>query len=454
MKLIFRIAVVYLVALFFFAWGVAAVAFQIFPYSLIKSVQAFVEGDQDETLSVLEKLENDLGGTPTRMMREYKPLDAEKFETFPLERIQDRRGTPRIWIAPGAPEAYRLLIAAFDFEQSFWGAILLDPQGREVHRWYLNAELPELMALPDTETDTLKNLYGIALFPDGSMAVNLQESASGLIKFGYCSEIDWVKKGIFHHVATPTEDNAAFWTYGGYQGDLHPILILVDAETGETLREIDMAEVEKANVRLPIFDMRRGSRGDQATHPNHIEALPSTLAQAFPQFEAGDLVQSYHTTNLIFVMDPDTLQIKWWYTGAGDGQHDPDWHADGTISIFNNRYRSDRRGLPEFSTIEKIDLTADTHRTVIDGAEYNFYSKINGQHQFTDYGTVIIASATQGRIFEVDLDSGEIVFDFVNVYDWEDGRALHVSEAFVIDQAMAERWLQTDCSDIKQAEGG
>lgn len=446
MNFLTRLAGLYLLALIFFGWGVATILFQIFPYSVLKDVQAFVQGDQDENLSVLEKLENDLGGTPTRMMRSYQPLDGDKFTPWPLEGTRARRADPGIYIDPQAPEAYRLLVAAFDFEQSFWGAVLIDPHGKELHRWYLNGEHPELMGLPDTEEDVLKNLYGTALFEDGSMAVNMQETAGGLLKFGYCSEVDWIKPGIFHHVAQPTEDRSAFWTYGGYQGDLHPILILIDAETGKTLREIDMADVEQANPEVPIFDLRRGKRGDQATHPNHIEALPSDIAAAFPRFKAGDLVQSYHTTNLIFVMDPDTLKLKWWYSGAGDGQHDPDWHANGTISIFNNRYRSDRRGLPEFSTIVEIDPSTNTHRTLIDGADHNFHSKINGQHQFTDYGSVIMASATQGRFFEVDLATGKILFDFVNVFDPEDGRALHVSEAFVLDKAMVERWLETDCS--------
>ena len=73
MTWVVRFAVLYLVGALFFAWGVASVAFQVFPYAQMKSVADFVRGDQDENLTIAQKLQNDLGGTPTRMMRQYQP---------------------------------------------------------------------------------------------------------------------------------------------------------------------------------------------------------------------------------------------------------------------------------------------------------------------------------------------------------------------------------------------
>jgi len=152
----------------------------------------------------------------------------------------------------------------------------------------------------------------------------------------------------------------------------------------------------------------------------------------------------------VFVLNPDSLDIRWWYIGAGDGQHDPDWHSDGTISIFNNNYRAYRRGRPVFSEIISIDPAANTHRTLVDGEPYNFHSNFNGHHHTSEAGTVLITSSTQGRVFEVDLKTGENVFDFLNAYDRDEGRMLHLSETFTISEARAQQWLQQDCTTQTQ----
>lgn len=433
----------------------AAAHYKFFPFNQIKTavdnVIAFVKGDVNEDTTLAQKLINDLGIAPERLIREFKAQQPERFQTVSLDGTRGRRAAPRVWLSKSAPEHYRLIAGAFDFDKAFWGAILIDPAGKVVHRWHLNGEIPELT----DNADTLKDLYGVAFLPDGSTVFTMQEVSGGLIKRDYCSRLQWTKKGDFHHTAQPTEDNTAFWTFGGQQGDMHPTLVLVDAATGKTLKTIDMAEVEKANPGIYIFDLRHSGKRkrDHATHPNDIEPLPKALAPLYPRFSAGDLVLSYHTTNLIFVLDPQTLKIKWWYSGAGDGQHDPDWQSDGTISIFNNFYRADRRDMPMYSTIVSIDPANNTHRTVVDGKRFNFYSRINGHHQFTGKGTVIITSSTQGRVFEVRPETGETVFEYVNAYDWDTGRTLHLSETFIIDKDTAERWLKTDCSTAGPNEG-
>lgn len=436
------VSLVYLIALLCFGWGFAAAQYKIFPWSYIQAVSRFVRGDANEETTVVQKAMNDLGVSPERLIRRFSPSNAAGFREVVLEGIRDRRDAPRLWMAPAAPVSYRVIVGGFDFEEAFWGAVLLDPSGRILRRWYMNGEIEGL-----SETrDELKSLFGVAFFPDGSAAFIIEEKPGGIVKIDACSRVEWTKKGLFHHVISPTEDSSAFWTFGGKHSDLHPELLLIDAASGETIKKIDMAAVEIANPETFIFDLRRQQRLKNATHPNDIKPLPAAVASAYPRFAAGDLVISYSTTNLIFVMDPETLAIKWWYVGAGDGQHDPDWHEDGTISIFNNNFRARQRDAALSSSIVSVDPRRNTHRTVVDGGRHDFYSKINGNHQFTDYGTVIVTSSTQGRVFEVDLSSGEIVFEFVNAYDWENGRTLHMVESFAVDQERIERWAPQDCA--------
>jgi len=453
-KIIVRFAILYLAALIFFGWGMAVARYEIFPFSYIKFVKddvtKFVRGDVvDEHTTLFQKALNDLGIRPERLIIKFAASNSKRFRKVELDGIRKRRDLPRIWMSPSAPNNYRLIVGAFDFEKALWGAILLDPAGRIVHRWYMNGEIKGLTKVPDT----LKILYGVNFFPDGSAAFvfekgfYMDELSGGIIKVDYCSQVQWTKAGMYHHVVQPTEDYSAFWAFEGNQGDLDPILILIDAKTGDTIKKIDMADVEKANPETMIFDLRRRVDGkhDNATHPNDIDPLPTVFADAYPQFSAGDLLLSYNNTNLIFVVDPKTLKIKWWYLGAGDGQHDPDWHPDGTISIFDNNLRANRRGMPAYSKIVSINPSTNTHRTIIYGKPFNFYSIINGHHQFTNDGTVIITSTMQGRVFEVNLETGKIVFEFVNAYDWSKSRTLYLSDTFIIDKNTAERWLKNDC---------
>jgi len=443
--LITRVAVIYFTSLIFFVWGIAAARYEIFPWNQIYTVYKFVRGDVTETTSLSQKLLNDLDIVPERFMRNYAPTKAARLSVLKMDGIRARRNSPRLWISPTARSSYRLIVGALDFEKAFWGGILLDPSGKVMRRWYMNAEIPTL----SNEADILKNLYGVAFFTDGSAAFTMQENSGGIVKIDACSEVTWTKKGLFHHVISPTEDALQFWTFGGKQYDLHPKLLLVDAFSGKTVKEIDMADVEKTNPDIFIFDLHRKINVKNPTHPNDIEPLPSAMAGAYPKFSAGDLLISYHTTNLIFVIDPETLKIKWWYVGAGDRQHDPDWQSDASISIFSNNWRANQRGVEQYSSIVSIDPQTHSHETIVDGGRYDFYSKINGRHQFTKYGSVIVTSSTQGRVFEVDLASGEVIFEFVNSYDWEDGRTLHLSETFVIEEALAKRWAAASCPTVR-----
>ena len=133
---------------------------------------------------------------------------------------------------------------------------------------------------------------------------------------------------------------------------------------------------------------------------------------------------SYATTNLLFVLDPQSLKVKWWRVGISDYQHDPDWEADGTISIYSNNIRSGK-----YSDIVSIDPTNYQHEVIHRGSTVDFLGGINGRQQLTPYGTRFITSSQQGWAYEVDTDNS-IVFSFVNNVSKEHRHAMHLAEAW------------------------
>jgi len=121
----------------------------------------------------------------------------------------------------------------------------------------------------------------------------------------------------------------------------------------------------------------------------------------FPMFDAGDLLLSFRTLNLIAIVDPDDSRVIWWSHGPWIAQHDPDFTSDGRISVYNNNTGRGR------SEIIKIDpMTREISNDLFHG-EASFYTSSMGTHQYLLNGNVLIVVPGEGRILEVTDDGGE-----------------------------------------------
>ena len=426
-RLVRTLVIGYLMAVFFFGWGVAASISDVFPHSIIKSVQDFVEGkDLGESTTLLQKMRNDLDVSPDRLMTTYNESALSGAKTLALPGIAERRlDQPGVFIHPEHAEGVRAVFGALDFEDSFWGGVLVGPDGDLLHTWRLSTD-----HLPGTSRPSRKNLYGVSLQPDGSVIFTMQERGGGIVRIDACSNVVWDLPGFFHHAIAPTE-RGTFWTFQGRQTDLDPVLAEVSISSGSIVRTIDIADVREANPHVTIFDLRSSLEDPDPTHPNDVDPLPTNLAPAFPSFSAGDLVLSYRSTNLIYVLDPESMEVKWWRVGPWDRQHDPDWEDDGRIYVYSNNGRGSPRDASDIVAIDPV-----THETevVVDGYEYDARSVVNGTHQKTTFDTRVISSTRQGWAYEVDAN-GKVVFSFVNVYRADDRKSLPVSDAFRFDES-------------------
>lgn len=418
-----RIAILYLCFLVTFSWGMLAGHYEWFPFFLLRDIEDFVQYSNGIEVGAVDKLASDVGGTPFRFLYPYVFASAPDWQTLEIPGLNARRSRPLMRLTDDAPRRYRVIIGAFDFEKTFWGAVLIDPQGKVVHTWRLSTdELPE-----STEPSYRKNLYGSNILPDGSIIFLMQETGGGIVRVDYQGKVVWTLPGRFHHTVSLTDDGG-FWTLEGNQSDFDPVLTLVDAETGKVRQRINMADVRAANPNTHIFDLQRAQNTEHSVHANDVKPLPQRLENAFPGFKAGDLLISYNTTNLLFVVDPVNLKVKWWRSGLWDRQHDPNWESDGSISVLSNNTREVERGTRHHSDIVSVEPGSLDTRILLHGKDYEFLCMINGRHRLTDAGTLLITSSTQGRVFEVD-SAGRVVFEFVNLYDAKKQLSLHVSNA-------------------------
>jgi len=424
----------YILAMAIFFYGYAVARFQVPPAAFLEArvqdIQSFIAGDAlDRDTSLVQKIQSDLGLVPARFFG-HRPsglLNRYPHTSVRISGLNSRRAPPEMYIGDEGGDGYRVIIGAVDFEASFWGAILINPEGEVVHSWQLSTEY-----LPgNRKPDHHKVLYGTHVGRDGSIIFSMQEPAGGIVKVDACSEEVWNLAGSYHHTVS-ADGKGAFWTFTGTQSSFDQDMAKVSIQTGEILQTIDMTEVRERNDHAFIWNMRDPLHADwqeltgagHMTHGNDIDPLRAELAPHFKDFEEGDLLISYASTNLVFVLDPDTLEVKWWRVGTADYQHDPDWEPDGRISIFNNKNRHDQgRG---YSEIVAIDPATYRSEVIYGNEAPHFKSMYNGRQERTGFGTRMITSANQGWAFEVDA-AGRIVFSFLNIYD--DKQTLFLSNA-------------------------
>jgi Arylsulfotransferase (ASST) len=340
-------------------------------------------------------------------------------------------------------------------------AVLLSPDLRIVHHW----PLVEDAAIDAEYKPALRKVpHGLSLLSDGSVIYSL-DNGSSLHRKDKCGGTIWALPGHYHHAVTLDDTEATAWVlreepwavpgqYGQTRDDTEAMAWAVRQEArvlredarsdlaagmrfvqvatadGKILREFSIADIIAANPQIDILELRLrhpqdegGNAGGLAgrwlldpIHLNDVDPLPQRLADKFPMFAAGDLLVSAREINLLFVIDPATLKIKWWEVGATIRQHDPDWTADGSLHVFNNRMGR------EHSDIKRIDPATRAMAVAVDGKALDFYSRRRGSHQPLPGGGELIASTQQGRIIEVSAD-GQVALEFYNRVPGE--RPLH-----------------------------
>ena len=415
----------WLAIVIFYSLGAVSATREMWPYSQILAAWQYVAGHPEERTTLWQKIMNDTG---TKPLRHAIPLGPNAYPVSAYEMLDGlplvaERDPPIAFLGAGVRRGFRIIFGVFDFGESLHGAILLDPDGKVQNTWRITQNdlpwphKPDHMIFP----------HGFEVTRDGSIIV-AYEAGNSLTKYDYCSRKRWQVEGGYHH-SIDLFDEETFWVWGDTepQETYGKKLMQMSVEDGSIIRTIKIVDIIRANPDSDILGIRQIDTESGATwandplHPNDIDPLPKELAGFYPDFAAGDLLVSMRSINLVFVLDPESLEIKWWRGGFGRRQHDPDWNARGTITIFNNNMHLG------YSSIIEVDPRTMERRTLIDGADYGFYTRIRGKHQELSDGSILVTSPLQGRVFEVSPD-GTVTFDFHNSFSEEHG-ALGVSEA-------------------------
>jgi hypothetical protein len=353
---------------------------------------------------------------------------------------------PRGYMAAEAQPGWRLVLGIFDIEGEPRRAMLaLDDDLAVRHLWRLHedgVDAPEKQGAAHTFP------HGITVLPDGSVVFAFDNGVS-LRRFDVCGRETWTRIGNYHHAVQADESGEQLWTLRGVPPDLATLddatrptgdkydataarehVVQIDAADGRILRTFSLRDVMEANPHLDVLGIRQiGTHhadswrwAPDPFHPNDVDPLPPSLAAAFPGFESGDLLLSYRSINLVMVVDPQTLRIRWHRMGMARRQHDPDWTPDGNIRVYDN---NSTRGPSRIIDVDPRDFEV---KTVLDGGNYDFYSSARGKHQRLPDGSILLVSSYQGRALEVDPE-GRVTFEFLNNREDNDDRVYMLSDA-------------------------
>ena len=304
------------------------------------------------------------------------------------------------------------------------GLSLIDSRGRVLHEWSadpLNIGFaPEGRAFASSGNSYVHGSY---LLPDGDILFNLEYL--GLVRMGPCGEIRWHSDYATHHSIAVTEDGN-FWVPGniavdpsaldqfpGLRAPLYEDRLYLVSEDGELLKDISVATIVFANnLQRYITKAGESPMGD-VFHVNDIAPFPSDLEGEYGDFTIGDIVVSLRNLHLVLILDPETLEVKW-YSDDFIGQHDPDFIGNGLIGVFdNNRDGTPRGGMSGGSRIVAISVF-DNDKTVLyqGSSKHPFYTSAGGKWQYLENGNALIIEARAGRVFEVN-PSGRIVWEWI-----------------------------------------
>jgi hypothetical protein len=346
--------------------------------------------------------------------------------------VYEREGARTV--DPDAVQPGLTLVTSLWANDGDWtmGAKLIDRGGRTVHEWLLDAA--ELF--PDaTHLRQHRYLHGSHLLPNGDLVVNVEYQ--GTVRVDACGTVQWRLPEAGHH-SIERADDGSFWISGhssdprlatpahpdGLPGLDEPVWqdrILHVTPEGEVRDHINVLDLLYANdlerYVAKAHQPQGGTEGPTSrdlTHMNDVEPLSPSMADAYPLFEAGDLLVSLRNVHLVLVVDPDTRTVKWHASDPFIMQHDPDFLGDGWIGVFdNNRDFTERGSMLGGSRIVALQPHTDSMEVRFPTPQSDsFYTHAGGKWQQLANGNMLLTEARPSRVVEVTPD-GRTVWEWV-----------------------------------------
>lgn len=421
-----------------FGWGFCARHFRVFPFGIVRdagtALVALVGATSPDEVSGLAVYRTQVT-TPTAIVH-----DASSGSEAVLITGSPRHMTSR---APGGCLAW-----------------IVDRQGGILHEWRYPAdlwqELKTVTRVPGVSGPI--NPAGVHLFNNGDLLVTFHGDNTfpfgvGIARVNRDSHVVWQKELLTHHCFSVAEDGRIFvpslevenaavriadtesWLESP-TGTIYRDVILVLNADGEELDRIPMLEA--------LFDsgwhgqLIRGNASrvftDDPLHLNDVRLITEETARQNPVLKAGDLLVSFRNINTVALLDMESRRFRWLSSGTTVGQHSPRIWRGGVLVLDNLGGHHELGG----TRLVRIDFATgrpdivfpaagrsmpDLCRTVNSG-----YLDVHG-----DSRRALVTLTHEGAVWEVDLDTGEVTWEYIYVHPGADGKRQPIGAACYVD---------------------
>jgi hypothetical protein len=406
-----------------FVWGVVAVTKQVFPYRYVQHVLIGIDA--------------------------WKKMEEARLPQHVIAPVPDATGpSPARTLAPGGSDDLILMTGGFFERQDVCAsfgcmAMIMDRDGQVLHSWEADPAAlftPEKFVNFTGQPDPLNmNVQGVDIDGEGNLIVvfqgrNIFPYQVGIAKFDWGGKLLWQRMDNSHH-----------WPTVGADGRIYvPISRIIRNEThvAETAEPIDCkggaifgegvqilapdgTELHRfwmtdTIVESDMQGLAYSVRTDcDPYHVNGIALLTPQAAERLPEGRAGDLLVSLRSSSSLVVMDAVTGEIKHVTAGPMVAQHSPHVLPDGSFAVFDNLGSHDTPGGSRVLRIDPETENSDTiFPTIESAAGWDLSSTAQGQINFSDDGRrMLVASTLEGVVYEVDVATGKVLWDYTSISD-------------------------------------
>ncbi len=406
-----------------FGYGIITFHWKIFPYTLVRdAVYAF---------EALASLEDD------RLVPGLARLDAEASPRPLITQFSAAAGTEALLITGGP---YQYMEQCPSLGCLAW---VIDREGRVLHHWEVD---PDILFAGIENAGfaggiTPKKIYpiGMALEPDGSLIVTFHARNTfpyqvGIAKISVDGEVLWKHFNFSHHwidvdadgrIYVPSMkviDAADFFENSLVEvdctlGKMFYEGVRVYAPDGTTLREIWILEsLAKSGYPGFFYGVKDGC---DPVHINSVQVVKPEIARVLPGVDTGDILVSFRESSVTAILDGETGRVELLRAGQTAAQHSPQFLPDGTVVIFDNQGGQRSNG---GSRIVRLDLVSGASETIYPRGEDSlllpFISDDGGHISVSPDGKrLLISSKHQARSFEIDIETGEVLWMMEKSFD-------------------------------------
>ena len=327
-------------------------------------------------------------------------------------------------------------------------AWLMDRGGQIKHIWkydpHLWDDLQSVTQLPGVSGAPTP--VGLHVFDDGDLLVNYQgvntfPFAIGMARFDKHSNLRWKRELQTHHWFSVAPDGRIFVPavrvvdapipightsrdIVSESGKIYADLVLVLDQDGNVLQEISLLDALFASGQEGLL-LRPDSEvlaADDPLHSNDARLVGDDMANGRPWLSPDDLLISFRNINTIGILDITTQRFKWMASGAMVGQHSPRFY-DGGVLVLDNLGGNQETGGTQ---LVKIDLATHMPTRLFprDGVATPDDCRIaNGGHVdiHRDGKRALLTVSHDGAIWEIDLPTGKVLWEYIYVHPHEGG---------------------------------